>query len=167
MKSFRSLLSLATSFISWPQFHTWSYFLITSCTSWQWGGKWTWWICICALSRRDSLMTARGSSGSFWHLGEHREISASLTTGFSVMAVGGKGNRSFSDGRDLEAPKLSKYLSFKTFCEPVISFFFFFLLRILSLPPSFPPSRLPSLKYVEPIWVLEIFIPGLLWWFSR
>ena len=96
-------------------------------------------------------MTARGSSGSFWHLGEHREISASLTTGFSVMAVGGKGNRSFSDGRDLEAPKLSKYLSFKTFCEPVISFFFFFLLRILSLPPSFPPSRLPSLKYVEPI----------------
>lgn len=51
-------------------------------------------------------MTAPGSSGSFWHLGEHREISASLTTGFNVMAVGGKGNRSFSDGRDLEAPQI-------------------------------------------------------------
>ena len=51
-------------------------------------------------------MTAPGSSGSFWHLGEHREISTSLTTGFNVMAVGGKGNRNFSDGRDLEAPQI-------------------------------------------------------------
>lgn len=55
-------------------------------------------------------MTARGPSGSFWHLGEHREISASLATGFSVTAAGEKGNRSFSDGRDLEAPQIVQIL---------------------------------------------------------
>ena len=57
-------------------------------------------------------------------------------------------------------PRLSKCLSFKIFCEPIISYFSF-------TPYSFPPSIPPSLTYIELIWVLVIFIPGLLWRFSR
>ena len=57
-------------------------------------------------------------------------------------------------------PRLYKCLSFKIFCEPIISYFSF-------TPYSFPPSIPPSLTYIELIWVLVIFIPGLLWRFSR
>ena len=108
-----------------------SYFLITSCTFWQWGGKWTWMMCTCALSRRDSLMTAPGSSGSFWTLRD--------------LSVTHHGVRCYGSWRERE----QELFWWKGFGSPPncpntcplkfsvsLSYLIFLLLHILSLPPS-------------------------------